>query len=147
MPAFIGSMVMGYISRDTVYRRLFKKRYKRMKDYEAIFNSGKTKKRMKTFLYLVYVIILLFVFLSANNALVLTDNGVSVTGHYFDIVKDNYSYNNIDGVYIDGESCIMYAKGNEIHLSNFVEFDDTEKQILPILRENKVRIISSTDGE
>ena len=92
-----------------------------MKDYDAIFNSEKSKKRMRVILYIFYLVALIFVFLSANNGIAVYEYGVNVNSHYFDVTGNFYSYSDIicldaepDGnsgkydLYLDSADSLVY---------------------------------------
>lgn len=134
LPAFIGSIAGGYFSREAIYRKFFKNKYKKMMDYECIFNTENTKKKMRVFLYLVYILVIIFVFLSSNNAVSLSNTGLGVNETIFDISGSFYSYDEIQYTeYNDDNYTIYFKNGNSLELYKYLIKSDTEQNILPLL--------------
>lgn len=147
IPAFISSIVAGYFMRDRVYSKFFKVKYAKMKDYEDIFYSGKSRRRMKVFCYLIYLVILIFVFLTAHNGFAMSESGINYTDGIFDIKGKGYSYSDVRSVSykIDNGKPTGYqlnlSDGTEVWLGHFADDNDVEKHILPILSNNGIEIV------
>ncbi len=134
LPTFIGSIAGGYFARETIYRKFFKNKYQKMRDYERIFNTENTKKKMKVFLYLIYILVIIFVFLSSNNAVALSDTGLGVNETIFDLSGSFYSYDEIQYTeYKDNDYTIYFENGNSLELYKYATTSDTEQNILPLL--------------
>lgn len=147
LPAFIGSMLGGYFLRERIYRTFFKKKYKRIMEYDAIFNTEKTEKKMKTFMYPVYILALFFVFMSANFGVSLTDTGLQVNKTVFDIKGDFYQYNEISMAERDDYNLKLYFDdGESIDLFEFADIKDVEENILPVLEQNGVEITEAENS-
>lgn len=140
--SFIGSVAGGYFARETIYRKFFKKKYQKMLDYDSIFNSEKTKKKMRVFLYLIYLLVLIFVFLSSNNAVSLSDTGLKVNKTLFDISGSFYSYDEIYLTECQGDDIkIFFDDGEVLEMYQYATTEDTEKNILPILEQNGIETV------
>ena len=120
-----------------------------MKDYDAIFNSEKSKKRMRVILYIFYLVALIFVFLSANNGIAVYEYGVNVNSHYFDVTGNFYSYSDI--ICLDAEpdgNCGKYDlyldSADSINIGMYADRNDMEKKIIPVLESRQVEIIRNS---
>lgn len=142
LSALIGSMLGGYFLRERIYRNFFKKKYKRMMNYDAIFNTEKTKKKLKIFVYLVYILVLIFVFLSANCGVSLNDRGVHINKTIFDFDGSFYRYNEISVAECEEYNVTLYFDdGESIDMCDYAEINDVNENILPILKQNGVEIV------
>lgn len=147
LPAFLGSILGSYVFRERIYRMIFKKKYKRMMEYDAIFNTEKTEKKMNIFMYLVYILALFFVFMSANFGVSLSDTGLQVNKTTFDIRGDFYQYNEIIGAERDDYNIKLYFyDGESIDLFEFADISDVEENILPVLEQNGVEITEAENS-
>lgn len=145
IPAFAGSMVAGYFLKEGIYRKFFTRKYQKMLDYDAIFNSEKSVKRMKVLLYLIYVVALIFVFLTANNGIAIYENGVNINSNYFDITGNFYSYNDTDYVEITSDKYVIWTNdGACLDFGKFATEKDIEEKILPALEMRGIDIIDNT---
>lgn len=133
---------------ERIYRKFFKSKYQKMKDYDAIFNSEKSKKRVRIILYLFYLLALIFVFLNANNGIAVYESGINVNSHYFDVTGNFYSYSDI--VCLDAEfdennsEYELYLDDTQIiNIGMYADCNDIENKIIPILESNQVEIIRS----
>ena len=120
-----------------------------MKDYDAIFNSEKSKKRMRVILYIFYLVALIFVFLSANNGIAVYEYGVNVNSHYFDVTGNFYSYSDIicldaepDGN--SGKYDLYLDSADSINIGMYADRNDMEKKIIPVLESRQVEIIRNS---
>ena len=120
-----------------------------MKDYDAIFNSEKSKKRMRVILYIFYLVALIFVFLSANNGIAVYEYGVNVNSHYFDVTGNFYSYSDIicldaepDGN--SGKYDLYLDSADSINIGMYADRNDMEKKIIPVLESKQVEIIHNS---
>ena len=66
LPALVCSIASSYFLQDKICAKFFKKTYSRQKDYDAIFNGAKTRRRIGVFIYLVYILAVVATFLFAN---------------------------------------------------------------------------------
>lgn len=148
IPAMCCSFAAGYFMQERIYRKFFKSKYQKMKDYDAIFNSEKSKKRVRIILYLFYLLALIFVFLNANNGIAVYESGINVNSHYFDVTGNFYSYSDI--VCLDAEfdennsEYELYLDDTQIiNIGMYADCNDIENKIIPILESNQVEIIRS----
>ncbi len=149
IPALFCSFAAAYFLKERIFRKFFKSKYQKMQDYDAIFNSDKSKKRTRVILYLFYLVALIFVFLNATNGISIFDSGVKVNSHYFDVTKNFYGYDDIDFVEIEeseaGKKIVIYPSDSEdgINISAYADDNDAEKKILPLLKQGGIEIIRS----
>ena len=149
IPALFCSFAAAYFLKERIFRKFFKSKYQKMQDYDAIFNSDKSKKRTRVILYLFYLVALIFVFLNATNGISIFDSGVKVNSHYFDVTKNFYGYDDIDFVEIEeseaGKKILIYPNDSEdgINISAYADDNDAEKKILPLLKQGGIEIIRS----
>lgn len=142
LPAFISSIAMGYFMQETVYKLFFRKKYRRAMEYSAILETEKTKKRMRVFTYVVYILAIVFVFLGANNGFVFTDLGMKDSSYYFSISGTYHSYNSFQNVTVDDDKITaFFDDGTYAELDIFITNDDFENNIRPILTEQDITII------
>lgn len=151
IPAMFCSLAAAYFIRESIFRKFFKSKYQKMKDYDAIFNSEKSKKRIRVTLYLFYLIALIFVFLTANNGIALYESGVNVNSNYFDITSNFYSYSDIISLDVESDGSTsnyeLYPdKTDSINIGMYASKDDIENNIIPILESKGTKIIRSTTG-
>lgn len=146
IPAIFCSFTAAYFLKERIYRKFFKTKYQKMKDYDAIFNSEKSKKRTRSILYIFYLLALIFVFLSANNGIAVYENGVNVNHNYFDVINNFYSYSDI--AYLDAEPdgdagkyelCFNNAKS--INIGMYSDRQDIKDDIIPIFEDRQIEII------
>ncbi len=145
IPAMICSFAAGYFIREKIYRRLFRKRYRGLMDYDAIFETKKSKKRMRVLFYLIYILAIVSVFLFANCGFVIGENGVYDKSNYLNMNGKYYSYDEIYEVYCIGEGneeefIIYFDDGNSLNLSYSTENSNIHQKILPIFEEHNVEI-------
>ena len=152
LPALLCSLTAAYFMDGSVYCKFFKnnKKFQKKLDYDAIFNSEKSKKRMSVILYIFYLVALIFVFLSANTGIAVYESGVNVNTNYFDINGDFYGYNDIycldiepDGIEKKYYLCIDGT--DSVDISQYTDYDVIENKIIPILENRQVEIIRSTE--
>lgn len=148
IPAILCSLIAAYFMQENIYRSFFRNKYQKMKNYDAIFNSEKSKKRVKIVLYLVYILALIFLFFNANNGIALYERGVNVSSYYFDFKGDFYNYGDLSCLDITqngGENdYTLYADGEDgINLGTYADSEDIEKRIVPVFEKNGVEIIRS----
>lgn len=142
LSATVGSIAGGYFARETIYRKLFKKKYQKMRYYECIFNSESTKKKTRVFLYLIYILVIIFVFLSSNNAVSLSDTGLKVNESLVDINGSFYAYDEISYTeYSDGNYTIYFDNGNSLEMYKYSLSSDMEENILPLLELNGIETV------
>ncbi len=151
IPAMFCSFAAAYFLKERIYRRLFKSRFEKIKNYEAIFESEKSKKRTKIVIYLFYILALLSVFISANMGVAFYDNGISVNSHYFDIKGSFYSYGETEGVIVLSETgsntyLLEMRSGETIDLGAYADNEDVEEKIMPVLESVGVNIRYRTDS-
>ncbi len=150
IPALFCSFSAAYFLKERIYRRLFKRRFEKMKNYDAVFESEKSKKRTRIILYLFYILALLFVFLSANKGVSLYETGINVNRHYFDIKGSFYSYSEAACVKTtsdDGSNTyeIRMTNGESIDLDSYVDFEDIENKLIPLFENFGVEIQNDTE--
>lgn len=148
IPAILCSLIAAYFMQENIYRSFFRNKYQKMKNYDAIFNSEKSKKRVKIVLYLVYILALIFLFFNANNGIALYERGVNASSYYFDFKGDFYNYGDLfclDITQNGGENdYTLYADGEDgINLGTYADSEDIEKRIVPVFEKNGVEIIRS----
>ena len=132
--AFVGSVIGGYFAREPIYRKFFKKKYKKMLDYDCIFNTESTKKKMRVFLYLIYVLVIIFVFLSSNNAVSVSDTGIKVNETIFDISGEFYSYDEIQYTeHTSDNITIHFNNGESLEMYKYATVKNTEENVIPVL--------------
>ena len=146
IPAIFCSFIAAYFLKESIYRKFFKNKYQKMKDYDAIFNSEKSKKRMRVILYIFYLVALIFVFLSANNGIAVYEYGVNVNSHYFDVTGNFYCYS--DFIWLDAEPAgnsgmydLYLDSADSINIGMYADRNDMEKKIIPVLESRQVEII------
>lgn len=149
IPALIGSIAAGYLLRERIYRRFFKKKYRKMMDYDAIFNPKKTVRRMRVFCYLIYVAALIFVFLAANNAVSFNEQGMNVSRGLFDLRGSSYTYNEVEAVEKaeDGSCTVYFSDGESARLNEFASDEDIEKKIIPIFSDRGIDTVTQPETE
>lgn len=141
LPAFICSIAASYFLQSNIRKKFFKKSYEKQKDYNAIFNSTKTKKRMGIFFYLIYILSLVATFLFANMGVSLSETDIRVNDNFLSIHGHHYTYNEIETVdYTDEMYTISFNDGYTFKLYEFAEDSDIEEKILPIFEVNGVTI-------
>lgn len=141
-PAFISSIAMGYFMQETVYRWFFRKKYRHAMEYSAILDTEKTKKRMRVFTYAVYILSIVFVFLSANCGFAFSDLGVNDNSYYFSVFGTYHSYNSFKNVTVDDDEITFYFDdGTYAEFDEFITNEDFENNIRPILAEQDITII------
>ncbi len=145
-PALVCSIAAGYFIREKVYRKFFRKKYKHAMEYDAIFNTEKSKKVIRILFYLVYILTLVLTFLFANFGVSFNDNGVKYSDKLLGISNKSYYYSEIDCVTYENENYTLhFSDGKDLELFQFVDNADVEENILPILHNNGVEFINYGD--
>ncbi len=153
LPAFLGGIISGYFMQNKIYRKFFRRKYRKMMEYDSIFNTEKSKKTVKVFFYLIYILLIVSVFLFADYGVSFSDTGIDYKNSYFSVTKQYASYNEIESAYqvVDSDGIsdykICFDNGKIINLSEFVDDEDVVENIAPILEYNGIEFkkISSED--
>lgn len=140
LPALVCSIASSYFLQDKICAKFFKKTYSRQKDYDAIFNGAKTRRRIGVFIYLVYILAVVATFLFANMGFSLSETGIRVNEDILDINGRCYTYNEIESVEHGDDITVNFDDGYSVGLYQFADEADIEENILPILEANGVKI-------
>ncbi len=139
MSAFLCSIASGYFLQDRIYKKLFRKKYERKKDYDDIFNNEKSTKRIKILIYLVYILSLVTIFLFANMGLSFDERGVRLNESIVDISGSYYTYNEIESLKHEDDFYVIYFDdGKRLELVNYIHDDDIREKLVTILDESGI---------
>lgn len=145
IPAVICSMTAGYFMREKIYRKFFRKKFRKMMDYDSIFNSEKTSKRIRVLFYLIYIMAIVLVFLCVNNGISFGENGIRDKSGFFTIVGTYHSYDDVVDVYLTDEGQnkkyeVYFDDGSSIDISQYAANEQIEQNVIPLFYEHGITV-------
>ena len=139
IPATILSLVTAIVARENIFRKLFRGKKDKNHDYNYIFMTERKTFKQAVTVFLVYIITILFVFLSANTGVSFGKNTIADHTDYLSTSGTTYSYSDIEGLYVftdrDDSKCYGIVMNDKecIVLTKFASISDVEENILPII--------------
>ena len=153
LPAFITSIVNSYFLRKLIYKIFFKKKLKELMALDEIENNEKVESLMSKLFQFIIALGLVFAVLAANTNISFYENSFNNNLGFFDLKGKEFSYTDVKCVYkakgimndfgyvVNNPTYVIVLNNNEqISLYYHMEFEDIERNIIPILKNNNIEI-------
>lgn len=153
LPAFMTAVIHSYFARSTIYKLLYRKKYKEIKALNEIENSVRLEKTMSKIFQFIIAASLIFSVLVANTNIAFYEEYFKDNLDLLNIKGTSYNYQEVECVYkarrttntfgkiVDSPTYVIVLKGGEqINLYYDVEIEDIEKNIIPILQKHNIEI-------
>lgn len=151
LPALLTGVTLALLMRKQVYRLVLKKRAHQLLEYDAILNTGSAFRFLGMLTVIAAAVSLLFTIMSAGNNIAFTKDGVtnpSTRGAQqggmiaYDQIKDVQI---LTALYPDGSEykkfALMTKDNGGLELSDYITYEEFEKELLPFLREKDIPIL------
>lgn len=153
LPAFLTSIIQSYFLKKKIYKKIFKKKYEEVKEIDNLINGTGEETFMTKLLQFTIALSLVFTLLLTNCNIKFLPDGfidnmrfLSIKGTYIEYTKVDKVYRvnskiNVFGKRVDNPSHVIVLKnGDMIDLYEIMMYEDTEKNIIPILEGKKIPI-------
>jgi len=153
LPAFITAIINSYFVRKIVYKLFFKKSYNKMMALDEIENSERVESVMSKLFQFIIASGLVFSLLAANTNITFYEGNFNNNLEFFSLKGETISYADVNCVYkaagimndfgyvVNNPTYVIVLNdGRQIILYYYMEFEDIEKNIVPILKKNNIEI-------
>lgn len=151
LPALLTGIALAICFRKQVYRLALKKRAQHLLEYDAILNTGSAFRYISALTIIAAAVSLLFTVMSAGNNIAFTDKGVTNPSTRGAQQGGTIPYDQIKNVqvlaalYPDGTEykkfALMTKDNGGLELSDYITFEEFEKEVLPILKEKDIPML------
>ena len=153
LPAFITAIINSYFARKIVYKLFFKKNYNKMMALDEIENSERVEATMSKLFQFTIALGLVFSVLAANTNISFYEGNFKNNLEFFSIKGETISYADVNCVYktdsimndfgyvLNNPTYVIVLNGGrQISLYYYMEFEDIEKNIVPIFEKNNIEM-------
>ncbi len=153
LPSFITAIINSYFVRKIMYKLFFRKNYNKILALDEIENSERVEAIMSKLFQFIIALGLVFSLLSANTNIAFYEGNFNNNLEFFSLKGETISYADVNCVYKAGgimndfgyvvnnpTYVIVLNDGRQISLYYYMEFEDIEKNIVPIFKKNNIEI-------